>query len=186
MIVEHILVYWIFSFWFAVSAPSLECIKSVLVNQLLVNPLLFYMCGFQEHDEPVSYMTIPATYFIEEFGFYWIHRTFHTVPWLYEHFHGTHHQWIRPEPYSALDCHPLEHALGNMFSLLLGPWLFGWSYTWVWRLVMLATISVVHGHRSDGVFANQQHALHHKHRNGNYGKEFFSDKLFGTFISSKA
>ena len=174
MLFEHILIYWIGAFWLMrFKCPSMECVKNVLFNQIIVNTLLFTMLDFKMDAHP-SFASIPVVYLMEELGFYWMHRAFHH-PYLYK-YHKIHHRWTRPEPYAALDCHPLEHALVNMFPILIGPWVFDWSYAWVWTWTMMATISTIRGHR--GEYETLHHVLHHKHGNCNYGNAGVMDVLF--------
>ena len=179
MLLEHILVYWTVGLSLAKTWPTLQCVKNVLFNQLFVNTFLFLLFDFQSNSDAI-YLSVPAAYLIEEVVFYWMHRAFHH-PYFYT-IHKTHHRWTRPEPFSAIDCHPLEHLLVNMFPVLLGPCIFGWPYAWVLCWTVLATISTLLGHRSDDQYEYQHHTLHHKQGNGNYGNALFTDRLFGTVI----
>lgn len=72
-------------------------------------------------------------------------RLFHH-PKLYKWVHKTHHEWTAPVGVSSIYCHPLEHAVVNLFPVVAGPALTGshLSVAWLWyvRHYMLDTILV--------------------------------------------
>jgi sterol desaturase/sphingolipid hydroxylase (fatty acid hydroxylase superfamily) len=150
------------------------CLANVLFNQLFINAIPFFLFEFNQTE--MNYQTIPLVYLIEEFGFYWTHRLFHTLPFLWK-LHQVHHRWLDTVPFSALDCHPVEHAVVNVFPLLLGPWIFQWTYTWTFAWVMLATINTLKAHLSRN---EAHHTIHHQMRVFNYGLSNFTDILFHT------
>jgi len=191
MLIEHVLVYWMGAFALMIYQdqyilPNYECVKNVLWNQLIVNPLLF-ICIF-DFDHVTDgggalriIFSFPFVYLIEELGFYWMHRLFHANRWLWN-YHKVHHRWFDTYPYSALDCHPIEHVWVNMLPLVLGPWLFSWTYTPTFLWFMLATLNTLKAHSFAAPNVRAHHALHHRHKNINYGLSMFTDFLFGTTI----
>jgi sterol desaturase/sphingolipid hydroxylase (fatty acid hydroxylase superfamily) len=142
----------------------------------------------------------------EDFSFYWTHRTFHTIPFLWE-FHKVHHSAEVLEPFTAARVHPVEGICeGAMNALILGilggvmvyiygneisPYtLAGVNYIHV--LLNIAAGNLRHsqywlsfGPLEYFISSPAQHQIHHstnpKHYNKNYSTFFsFWDWLFGT------
>lgn len=181
LLVSHFVIYWVVSLLLMlddgdVQLPSQNTLHSVLFNQLVVNTMVFWV--FPIGSESVSWLTIPVAYLIEEIGFYWMHRLFHCK--LLYPIHKAHHAWITTLPYVALDCHPLEHLLVNLFPLLLGPYLFSWNYAYIHLWLVAATFNTLSGH---GKSMTNHHALHHRLQNVNYGISRSMDLFFGTCSS---
>lgn len=57
---------------------------------------------------------------VEDFCFYWSHRTFHTK-WLYKHIHKRHHEFVVPVCFASHYAHPIEVILGNVIPYSMGP-----------------------------------------------------------------
>ena len=160
---------------------NMSNIARVLFNQVFINTFMFHT--FPLGTESDSWMRfilgLPFVMLVQEILFYFIHKFFHESS-LYR-YHKIHHRWTQTLPWSALDAHPLEHALANMVPVLAGPALLGWPQSWVRIWTILATINTVwvHQYRKDN---DLHHTAHHKYQTGNYGSEW-ADKLFGTMIS---
>ncbi len=58
--------------------------------------------------------------FIEDFCFYWSHRTLHTS-WCYRHVHKRHHEYRQPVMLGSEFAHPLEYLFGNLLPFTAGP-----------------------------------------------------------------
>jgi sterol desaturase/sphingolipid hydroxylase (fatty acid hydroxylase superfamily) len=61
---------------------------------------------------------------LAETSFYFSHRLFHVVPFLYQSVHKTHHQFKAPIAISAMYAHPVEVVFSNIGAHMLWPFLF--------------------------------------------------------------
>lgn len=134
---------------------------------------------------------------ISQFGEYWVHRSLHTVPWLWR-FHATHHSPGRLYWLNAARFHPVDTLLLQFVSslplLLLG--------TGETVLLLTLTWSAVHGlfqHSNirmklgplNYIFSMAElHRWHHsldvKEANNNYGNNIILyDIIFGTMYYPK-
>jgi len=153
----------------------------------------FPLCLFYTHVlyRPSTTHVYPWVYYlvfyvlVAETSFYFIHRLFHIVPYLYKTYHARHHVWTHPVSRAALDTHPVDHVFINLLPLLLGPTL--WppvSFTVVYLWVMMSTYHAVYTHsypltRSWG---QRLHVLHHVMPRYNFGIYGFWDALLGTLF----
>jgi methylsterol monooxygenase len=55
---------------------------------------------------------------LREIAFYYIHRLLHHRRFYY--IHKKHHDWQTPIAITAIYCHPIEHAFGNLLPAFLG------------------------------------------------------------------
>ena len=131
--------------------------------------------------------------FMEDFSFYWSHRTLHT-PWFYGRIHKVHHEYTQPIGIAAEYAHPIEFVLGNTIPFVLGPTLLGSRMHFFTKLCWMALRlgETLDGH-SGYEFSwspyrlipfsgsAQYHNYHHTHNIGNFGS-FFTlwDSFFGT------
>jgi len=75
--------------------------------------------------------------FLEDTGFYWIHRWLHT-PYAYNKFHKLHHEYSDPFSLVGELAHPVEFVLNFLLPLMIGPFLLGYFQGvhivtfWVW------------------------------------------------------
>ena len=110
----------------------LNCVQIVLVNQLVVNFIAAYFAfqymksrgGVSIHMDTFPTLTSFILEFIffviiEEIGFYYSHRLFHT-PLLYKWIHKKHHDWIAPIGCACIYAHPIEHLCSNLLPLVAG------------------------------------------------------------------
>ena len=182
MLLTHFVTYWTVSMMLMLKngefiLPNNNTVKRVLFNQIFINTALFYVCPMStNNNEEFFYFckTFPLVVIIQNFVFYWLHRLFHK-PFFYP-IHMIHHTWIDTLPYSAIDCHPLEHGIVNMLPILIGPYILGWGYTFINIWVTIATVSTLWAHSKS---LTNHHAVHHRHKNCNFGS-FWTDVLFST------
>ncbi len=111
-----------------------------------------------------------------EISFYYIHRTFHNIPFLYKHVHKVHHQLKKPIGFGALYAHPFEFVFCNLISMSIGPVLLQKPLLTTLQLwLCLGTSFIVATH--SGHVPNK-HLEHHITLRGEYGTLGFLDWLF--------
>jgi len=107
-------------------AQELETLQThdrvTIVSQFLLNIGLYYaLPGYYPAAGTAApwherVLRLLGNHYILSFGMYWMHRSLHVVPWLWEHFHSYHH-WAR---------HPLsrntyqDHWLDNFANAVVG------------------------------------------------------------------
>lgn len=139
---------------------------------------------------------------IEDFLFYWIHRTLHNKK-LFRKIHYIHHQFLIPRPLSAIYAHPIEFFFGNIFPVTAGAmWisLLGSPVhivtVWIFISVrLLETIDAHSGYKFPVWFPStwpiigsmaRHHDLHHSSNRGNFGSFFpFWDMIGKSTIHEK-
>ena len=123
----------------------------------------------------------------EDICFYFYHRIFHSIPWLYR-YHKIHHTFTAPYPFCSYAIHPVELMCQSLGSIFLPVFIRPHVYVW-WTYLILRTFqgSVDHlGYEFLPSFlANTTiHGLHHSINTGNYASLFHTiDILLGTNIS---
>ena len=114
-----------------------------------------------------------------DFMFHYLHRLFHTK-WLFKNIHSIHH---RMELHgNGFHCHPLEHAIVNIFPFCLSGYLVSYDYQMmiIWSLVALINNAYTH------TSAETNHKLHHKYHNVNYGIGFaIFDRIHSTYLKNR-
>lgn len=114
--------------------------------------------------------------------FYWTHRIMH-IPFIYSHVHSFHHRWVYPVAVRTLYAHPVEHIVTNLGSIMIGPLLWSTSSPILAVWLVLATINSVMSHSGIHLpfMKNEEHDIHHRRLNYNYGVTYFSDYIWGTY-----
>ncbi len=189
--VAHVLLYWTAACLLlprgvhvaSIYAMHKHSAHRVLYNQLVVNliflgPIAPWLAS-SDMGTAWHVASLPAVLVLLEAAFYVAHRAMHAVPWL-RRFHAVHHEWHKTLPFSALDCHPVEHVVCNLAPVVLGPVLLRWSLPHAAVLLGVATLNTVWAHRS-GAEASH-HSRHHLDPRGNYGISATTDRLFGTLL----
>jgi len=165
----------------------------VFVNSFIVNVvvgivygfLYVYRCGTLKRGLPTTLefiLTAIGIVLVEEVGFYYSHRLFHS-PWFYKRYHKLHHEWNSPVAFAAIDAHPLEHFLSNLLPVILGPLIFGAHplIYWFWIAVALFSTTLSHsGYHLPFMPSPQFHDYHHLKFNNNFGVLGILDSFHGT------
>jgi len=130
--------------------------------------------------------------YLDDFLFYWMHRTLHTR-WLFKHIHGWHHRILTPWAVTGHYMHPVEYLLTATVALV-GPLLLGAHVVTVWLWFTFRQWEAAEGHcgydfpwtpthflpLSDGAV---HHDAHHERVRGNYaGFLGYLDGVFGTYV----
>ena len=133
---------------------------------------------------------VAASFVLEDFYFYWIHRFLHWGP-IYRHIHKLHHDYATPFGMAAEYAHPVE-TLFLGFGSMIGPILCATHLleVWIWLCFrLLQTVEVHSGY--DFPFSPNRwiplwggakfHDFHHERFTGNYASTFIVwDAVFGT------
>jgi len=180
--------------------PSLKdyikVMKLVLTNQITVNipfGLLVFYPLFQYRgclydilpmELPLSYILLHLTGFLllEELGFFYSHLLLHK-PFFYKNIHKLHHQFTAPIGLAAVYAHPIEHALSNLFPLILGPLILRSHIfvIWIWFFLGITNTTNSHsGYAFPGFPSSLPHDFHHSNYNNCYGVLGVLDWLHGT------
>jgi sterol desaturase/sphingolipid hydroxylase (fatty acid hydroxylase superfamily) len=138
------------------------------------------------------WVQLPAVIVISDLGFYWTHRMFHAVPWLWK-FHAIHHSIEELDWLAAARVHPVDQILTKGVSLIpivalgFSEWVIG-----VYALLYQCQSVLIHANVRIGfgplrrLFASPEfHHWHHSSdreaRDRNFaGQLSFLDVLFGT------
>lgn len=127
-------------------------------------------------------MAVFAT--VEEVGFYYSHRLFHTS--LMYPLHKIHHEFTAPSALTTAYAHPLEHFVCNMCPLIAGPLimkppLVGWI-VW-WCVAITSTLTSHSGYHFPLLSSPEHHDFHHRYFSSNYGTFGILDWLHGTRVA---
>ena len=135
------------------------------------------------NSQTVTFQSV-VFFFVTEAHFYYSHRLLHENKYLHAKIHKLHHTWPTPVALVATFAHPLEHVVGNLGAVGVGPTLCG-SHPMVdlcWMLLaQLHTYSVHSGYWADDM---GMHDLHHEIFHANYGITGLFDYLHGTYCTA--
>ena len=138
------------------------------------------------------WVQIPLVIVLSDLGFYWTHRMFHAVPWLWR-FHAIHHSIEELDWLAAARVHPVDQILTKGVSLVplvalgFSEWAIGvYALLYQWQSVLLhANLRIGFGPLR-WLFASPEfHHWHHSNdreaRDKNFaGQLSFLDALFGS------
>ena len=138
------------------------------------------------------WIQIPLVIVLSDLGFYWTHRMFHAVPWLWR-FHAVHHSIEELDWLAAARVHPVDQILTKGVSLVpvVALGFSGWAIT-VYALLYQWQSVLIHANVRIGfgplrlLFASPEfHHWHHSSdleaRDRNFaGQLSLLDALFGT------
>lgn len=133
---------------------------------------------------------------VEDFTFYWSHRTLHT-PFFYKRIHKLHHKYLHSIALASENAHPVEFLLGNLIPVVVGPTLLGlitgqfhtFSF-WFWVWTRIGESADTHSGYAFPITpfkllplasSTEAHDFHHSHNVGCFASQFvWCDRLFGT------
>lgn len=138
------------------------------------------------------WIQIPAAVLLADLGFYWMHRLFHTLPWLWR-FHAIHHSIEELDWLAATRVHPVDQILTKGVSLI-PVFTLGFSELAIAAFAILYHWQSVFIHSNVGIKFGPLRALlaspefHHWHhsndseaRDRNFAGQLpFLDAAFGT------
>ena len=141
-----------------------QCIKATVVcifNNTIINFLVLCVVGhvygwqlpwstdLETLPEPMTLAKHLLVLIIaEDFGFHMMHRLLHCQhPWLplYQMFHKQHHEFIQPVSIASEYAHPLEYAIGNHQTSMLGMYLLG-RQCHMWTVIIWGLVRVLETH----------------------------------------
>jgi len=139
------------------------------------------------------WVQIPAVIVLSDLGFYWTHRMFHAVPWLWR-FHSIHHSIEELDWLAAARVHPVDQILTKgvslipVFALGFSEWAIGlYALLYQWQSVLIhSNVRVGFGPLRFLFVSPEFHHWHHSNdreaRDRNFaGQLSFLDALFGSF-----
>ncbi|WP_258766283.1 sterol desaturase family protein [Bradyrhizobium arachidis] len=142
-------------------------------------------------DLPV-WAQLPLVIVLSDLGFYWTHRMFHAVPWLWR-FHAVHHSIEELDWLAAARVHPLDQIVTKGVALLpvvalgFSEWVIGiYALLYQWQSVFIhANLCIGFRPFRLLVASPEFHHWHHSNdreaRDRNFaGQLSFLDALFGT------
>jgi 4-alpha-methyl-delta7-sterol-4alpha-methyl oxidase len=160
-------------------------------NLMIAWPVM-RLSGIHLGELPAWYVIVGQILFfivLDDFLYYWMHRTLHT-PWLYKHVHSVHHRITTPFALTGNYMHVVEF-LGTSTLVLMGPSLVGAHVVTLWLWIVFRQLEAADGHSGYDVPWNPAllfpfykgpayHDFHHRRFFGNYAGFFaYLDKLFG-------
>ncbi len=138
------------------------------------------------------WVQIPLAIVLSDLGFYWTHRMFHAVPWLWR-FHAIHHSIEELDWLAAARVHPVDQILTKgaslvpVFALGFSEWTIGvYVLLYQWQSVLIhANVRFRFGPLRLMFASPEFHHWHHSNdreaRDRNFaGQLSFLDVLFGT------
>jgi len=139
------------------------------------------------------WVQIPAVIVLADLGFYWTHRMFHAVPWLWR-FHSIHHSMEELDWLAAGRGHPVDQILTKgvslvpVFALGFSEWAIGvYAVLHQWQSVLVhSNVRVGFGPLRflfvSPEFHHWHHSNHREARDRNFAAQLsFLDALFGSF-----
>jgi len=143
------------------------------------------------------WVQIPAVIVLSDLGFYWTHRMFHAVPWLWR-FHAVHHSIEELDWLAGTRVHPIDQILTKGVSLVpvvalgFSEWAIGvYALLYQWQSIFIhANVRVRFGPLRFLLASPEFHHWHHSSdreaRDRNFAAQLpFLDALFGTLHMPK-
>ena len=134
---------------------------------------------------------------------YAVHRSFHEIPVLYKNVHKYHHEYCNPTAWTAFHIHPADLVLSYSLPLFIATMIASPTKNELLLITTYLTHQEIGGHLGKKMYPTscfaqciwlprflnielytEDHDLHHKKINCNFGKRFaLCDKLFDTYQS---
>ena len=143
------------------------------------------------------WVQIPAVILLSDLGFYWTHRLFHAVPWLWK-FHAVHHSSEELDWMVAFRIHPVDQIITKGVSLVpvatlgFSEWVIAiYVLFYTWQTVFIhANVRIGFGPLRFLFASPEFHHWHHSSereaRDRNFAAQLsFLDALFGTMHMPK-
>jgi sterol desaturase/sphingolipid hydroxylase (fatty acid hydroxylase superfamily) len=166
------------------SALPLVCFNTFLT----VPGCIYVIRPFIPEDKEFNVLQIfmlPVYALLIDVFFFTAHYAFHSK-YLYP-LHKIHHRFKQPVSICALYAHPLEILFGNILPLFGPLMLFPTSAPLVYLWIVFTTYETTFGAHSGVVDWGDDHDLHHRLFNVNYGTGLYlCDRIFGTYIHFKS
>lgn len=182
----------------------------VVVNNIIFGTLLAYLSfkqprpGHSDYGD-ISLANFPSTWtmcwqllvaiLVEDAGFYWGHRAFHSHPLIYKYVHKHHHRWTTSLSIAAEDSSTIDWLFSAAIPFVLGPKICGGHSAMIACWMAYRISATLEGHsgyafpfsflRIGAALAGpgDAHDAHHSLNTGSYGSSLpFWDWLCGTEI----
>jgi len=182
-----------------------EAFVGVLVSHWIIRPAVFYFAWpyFEMRAGPlrspipsfrVLLPQILGCMMIDDAWFYFWHRLFHAVPFLYRTIHKQHHRFYRPNVFATEYAHPIEDLWVNSLGTILGPMVLGVHPLLLIAYPAMKLYQSMEAHSGfnipfpfsvtsiiDSMDCAPAHDFHHSHNVGNFGGwTMVLDWVFGT------
>lgn len=180
--------------WFWPSLGRLAVnVGAIVVGLLLAWPLLRHS-GIHLGELPPWYVIVAQLLFfifLDDFLFYWMHRSMHKG-WLLKHVHSVHHRIRHTTAINGNYMHWFEYVCTASLALV-GPLLVGAHLYVLWIWIALRQYEAADGHCGYVLPWNPGHLLplyegagyhdfHHSQYQGNFaGFMMYLDRFFGTY-----
>ena len=121
------------------------------------------------------------SFILSDIWLYFTHRLMHAK---FYHYHKIHHYYVNPSAFAGLVTHPFEFILSNYLSMMLPLITISHHELMVFETAFVA-IDILFSHcgttsrHPSAIY----HILHHQLQNCNYGFLYFTDMIFGTYVS---
>lgn len=130
---------------------------------------------------------------LDDYLYYWLHRSMHSQKWLLKHVHAVHHEIRNPCALAGNYFHWLEYLLTGALALV-GPILVGCHIVVLYVWIIIRQLEAADGHAGYDFPWNPlrylpvydgpvYHDFHHARFKGNYaGFLHYVDRFYGTYI----
>ena len=171
-----------------------EAIQGVLLSHWVIRPVILYFAwqfAFEPRAGPLK-MPIPSLrvlipqifccMMIDDTWFYWFHRLFHAIPYLYKTVHKQHHKFTRPNVFATEFAHPIEDIWVNSIGTIVGPLILGGHPFLFIMYPAMKIYQSMEAHSGfnipfpfsfasviDSMDCAPAHDFHHSHNVGNFG-----------------